>query len=81
MADTIKLPPLPEPVYTIDEDGNKVFYHKARLVRARDIAVVRAVLEAALKAINPTRYANEADRSIAWDHYHAIDALKIEGEA
>lgn len=47
MADKIKLPALPEPVYTYDEDGNKVYYEKASLVRARDIEVARVVLEAA----------------------------------
>ena len=74
MADTIKLPPLPEPVYTIDEDGNKVFYHKARLVHARDIAVARAVLEAAAMAWN--EYEDEETRAATF-----IRALKIEGEA
>ena len=74
MVDTIKLPPLPEPVYTIDEDGNKVFYHKARLVRARDIAVARAVLEAAAEAWN--EYEDEETRAGVF-----IRALKIEGEA
>lgn len=49
MSNPIILPPLPEPVYTYDEDGNKVFYEKASLVRARDIEVVRLVLEAAAK--------------------------------
>ena len=44
---TITLPPLPEPVYTFDEDGNKVFYEKAALVRARDLEVARLVLEGA----------------------------------
>jgi hypothetical protein len=43
----IVLPPLPEPVYTYDGDGNKVFYEKASLVRARDLEVARLVLEAA----------------------------------
>lgn len=47
MSDPIILPPLPEPVYTYDEDGNKVFYEKASLVRARDLEIVRLVLEAA----------------------------------
>ena len=42
---SIILPPLPEPVYTYDEDGNKVFYEKASLVRARDIEVARLVLK------------------------------------
>jgi hypothetical protein len=47
---TITLPPLPEPVYTFDEDGNKVFYEKAALVRARDLEVARLVLEGAIGA-------------------------------
>ena len=55
MADPITLPPLPEPVYTYDEDGNKVFYEKASLVRARDLEVARIVLEAA--AMSCERYA------------------------
>jgi len=47
MSNAITLPPLPEPVYTFDEDGNKVFYEKAALVRARDLEVARLVLEGA----------------------------------
>lgn len=30
MSNAIPLPPLPEPVYTYDEDGNKVYYEKAK---------------------------------------------------
>ena len=89
MADTIKLPPLPEPVYTIDEDGNKVFYHKARLVHARDIAVARAVLEAAAKLKwdamevfnwDPSMTPQETRDVIEW-YYGSILSMKIEGEA
>lgn len=47
MSNAITLPPLPEPVYTYDEDGNKVYYEKAKLVRARDQEIVRCVLQAA----------------------------------
>jgi hypothetical protein len=49
---SITLPPLPEPVYTCDEDGNKVFYEKASLVRARDREVARLVLKAAADLVD-----------------------------
>lgn len=81
---SITLPPPPVPVNAWDtKDGGKAYsqWHgpvfDATQLRARDIEVARVVLEAAAQVISPTRYANEADRSIAWDHYHAIEALEI----
>jgi hypothetical protein len=65
---TITLPPLPEPVYTFDEDGNKVFYEKAALVRARDLEVARAVLEgAALKCEGERRLGIDDERAYYGD--------------
>ena len=85
---TITLPPLPEPVYTFDEDGNKVFYEKAALVRARDLEVARLVLEAAAKNCDDAAIrlfsgksrVNQVDRHVAEvlrDKAKAIRALEV----
>lgn len=76
MADTeqsIPLPALPEPVYTFDEAGNKVCYEKARLVRARDLEVVRCVLEAVESAVNDGGFGG-------YRLYAAIRALRFHHE-
>jgi len=70
MNNTIPLPPLPEPVYTYDEDGNKVYYEKAKLVRARDQEIVRCVLEAAAKVARDAYLSELADAIRALEFHH-----------
>ena len=72
----IVLPPLPEPVYTYDEDGNRVFYEKAKLVRARDLEVAWLVLEGAARVLTehqiPVGNSAAGEMACEWTY----DALK-----
>ena len=70
MSNAIPLPPLPEPVYTYDEDGNKVYYEKAKLVRARDQEIVRCVLQAAAKVARDAYLSELADAIRALEFHH-----------
>lgn len=74
----IVLPPLPEPVYTYDGDGNKVFYEKASLVRARDLEVARLVLKAAADLVDGNAaYCSGQTAAILGANADAIRALEV----
>jgi len=78
MTDPIILPPLPEPVYTYDEDGNKVFYEKASLVRARDLEVARVALKAAADLVDGNAaYCSGQTAAILGSNADAIRALEV----
>ena len=68
----MKLPDLPE---TDADKSDSWYYTVDQMVAIRREAFI-AGLEEAAKVINPPRFANEADRIIAWDCVNAILALK-----
>ena len=78
----MKLPDLPE--YAIGPTIDGVRYKPPSLSTTQLQAIQREAaiwaLDEAAKAINPPRFANEADRIIAWDCVNAILALKGEIE-